>query len=82
MARFYASMKGNRGEATRMGTATSGLEAHIRGWGIGIRVECQSIDGGLTDVIRVYKTGGSNDPKSEKLLCAIDGVAAQKKADQ
>jgi len=58
MAQFYGSMKGNRGEATRMGTKGSGMMAHIRGWGVGIRVELTHRNG--TDICTVYKTSGSN----------------------
>lgn len=57
MAHFYASIQGNRGEATRMGSKDSGIEGHIRGWSIGARVVVSHIDG--KDVVRVYKTGGS-----------------------
>ena len=40
MARFYGEIQGNKGQATRMGTKTSGFHAHIRGWDVGIKVEC------------------------------------------
>jgi len=30
MARYYASIHGNRGVATRMGTPSSGIHGHIR----------------------------------------------------
>jgi hypothetical protein len=58
MAQFYANIQGNRGEATRMGTKSSGLSGHIRGWNVGARVEVSHEDG--HDVVRVYRTGGSN----------------------
>ena len=38
MARYYASIHGNRGEATRMGTPNSGIQAHVRGWDVGVKV--------------------------------------------
>lgn len=60
MAQFYGSMQGNRGETTHMGTKDSGMEAHIRGWDIGVYVQIHHIDG--KDVIKVFKTGGSNNP--------------------
>jgi hypothetical protein len=44
MARFYADIQGSRGEATRMGTAASGIQAHPRGWNLGVQV-----DGGTRD---------------------------------
>ncbi len=59
MAQFYASIQGNRGEASRMGTKSSGIEGHIRGWNIGARVVCSHDDKTGKDVVRVYKTSGS-----------------------
>lgn len=59
MARFYGRMKGNRGEATRMGSAPSGFSAHISGWNIGAAVRC-SADGGL-DVVTVTATSRQID---------------------
>lgn len=61
MARFYADIQGNRGEATRMGTTASGIEGHIRGWHIGFKVVCRAIDdpGLEIDECVVYETAGS-----------------------
>ena len=59
MAQFYGSIQGNRGEATRMGTKSSGIEGHIRGWDIGARVHCHVNDKGQ-DVVSVSITKGSN----------------------
>lgn len=58
MSRFYASIEGNRGEATRQGTAKSGMEGHLRGWHVGCRVVVFDDNG--QDTIKVYKTGGSS----------------------
>ncbi len=66
MAQFYGNVQGNRGEATRMGTKNSGMTAHIRGWDVGAYVVLQHVDG--VDVVRVYKTKGSNRPGSSELL--------------
>ena len=57
MSQFYASIHGNRGAATRQGTKKSGMTGHIRGWNIGVRVECYHTDG--IDYVYVYKTSGS-----------------------
>ena len=65
MARFYASIKGSRGEATRMGSASSGISGHVRGWDVGARVEVDDENG--QDVVRVYRTGGSNGGSGELL---------------
>ena len=58
MARFYADIQGNRGQATRMGTKSSGIDGHIRGWNSGAKV-CCSVDNKGRDVVEVYATHGS-----------------------
>ena len=67
MSRFYASIQGNRGEATRQGTSSSGIYGHIRGWDIGAKVECYVNSSG-DDVVRVYLTSGSTGDRSSKHL--------------
>lgn len=60
MSRFYGSMQGSRGEATRCGTPASGITAHVHGWDLGVRtyVEvCPSCGG---DRVIAELTGGSN----------------------
>ncbi len=73
MSRFYGDIKGNRGEATRMGTTSSGMEGHIRGWNIGYRVVCHSRDtpGKQIDECVVYETKGSNGYGSSKEIARI-----------
>ena len=66
MAHFYASIQGNRGGATRMGTKSSGVDGHIRGWNIGARVYC-GVDADGNDIVTVVLTGGSNGAGSKKL---------------
>lgn len=58
MSRFYASIQGNRGEATRGGSKDSGIYGHIRGWHIGARVDVDAI-GTTRDEVTVQITGGS-----------------------
>lgn len=67
MSRFYASIQGSRGEATRSGGAASGIHGHIRGWNVGAYVECD-VDEQGRDVVRVYKTGGSRGSKPRQLI--------------
>jgi len=59
MSRFYASIRGSRGMATRQGGKSSGISGHIRGWNIGARVHCFVNDEGK-DVVQVFKTSGSS----------------------
>lgn len=67
MSHFYASIQGNRGEATRQGTEESGISGHIRGWDIGIRVNCFVNKEG-EDECTVFLTGGSNGMQTSKLI--------------
>lgn len=69
MSRFYASIQGNRGEATRTGSANSGIVGHIRGWNVGVHVvvgpKCGNED---MDECCIYLTGGSNGRSDSILL--------------
>lgn len=69
MSRFYGSMRGGRGEATRCGTPASGLTGHIRGWNVGGRVDCSDRDG--SGVVEVYATTGSNAKRCDILLATL-----------
>lgn len=70
MARFYGSMRGNRGEVTRCGTQSSGLEAHVRGWRLGAKVVVSHSPSGI-DTIHVYSTHGSGGNGKDKLLLTL-----------
>ena len=67
MSRFYASIQGNRGMATRQGFESSGIHSHTRGWNVGIRVFGSVNDTG-EDEFRVILTGGSQGAKSDRRL--------------
>jgi len=77
MARFYGDIKSDKGLVTKTGTAASGIMGHIRGWNIGMRVECSAEDIGTgkkkkeVDVCRVWKTEGSNNAAKGKLLAEV-----------
>ena len=62
MAQFRAVIQGQKGQASRLGGKSSGISASVNGWNIGVSIEALHIDG--KDVIRVYKTGGSNNSNS------------------
>ena len=66
MAQFYAEIKGNRGGASRMGTKSSGIYGHIRGWNIGAMVDISHVNG--KDIVTVYKTSGSNGSRQEVIV--------------
>lgn len=66
MAQFYASIEGQAGAATRIGSKASGIEGHVRGWNIGARVVVTHQNG--RDVVRVYRTSGSNGYRADVLI--------------
>lgn len=69
MSRFYGSVQGSAAtEATRQGTAESGVMGHIRGWDIGIEVEMEAA--GDQDIAHVTITRGSNGRRRGNLTVA------------
>ena len=58
MARFYATMQGQAGPASRIGSPNSGISAHPRGWHVGVQVHGRDEEG--EDVFYLYATGGSS----------------------
>jgi hypothetical protein len=58
MAHFIATVAGQSGPASRIGSPRSGIAAHPRGWDIGVEV-VGTVENG-EDIFRVYVTGGSN----------------------
>jgi len=57
MSHFYGDLQGSRGEATRCGTAWSGISSHVRGWHVGARATMR-VDNGQ-DVAYITATAGS-----------------------
>lgn len=73
MARFRATIQGQRGEASRLGSKNSGITASINGWNLGIYVEAKVDPVTGEDVFYVWKTGGSNGGVSRELICIERG---------
>ena len=70
MSRFYGTVEGSaKTIASRTGTPSSGLSAHIRGWNTGVKVQCRAVD--EADVIEVLATGGSNEISSDQHIATI-----------
>lgn len=67
MSRFYGTLQGSRGEASRQGTAGSGISGHIRGWDIGGAVSCWVGEDGL-DRVTLRLTTGSNGHGQTKTI--------------
>lgn len=60
MSHFYGSMDGSaKTTATRCGTKSSGIGAHIRGWDSGVEIDGY-VDDDRRDVFLIRMTGGSN----------------------
>lgn len=70
MSRFYGSIQGGRGEATRQGHTASGIIGHIRGWRAGVRVWGHDRDG--ADVFDITVTGGSSGHTVDRYLGSVE----------
>ncbi len=67
MAHFIGYLEGNRGPASRLGTAKSGIDARAQGWDIGGRVRVRvNADG--EDEVDIYLTSGSSPSGRSKHL--------------
>ncbi len=67
MAHFYGEVFGARGSASRLG-GKKGMSAHVRGWDLGARIEIFFDEKKQKDIVRVYKTSGSNGQESDQLI--------------
>ena len=59
MAHFYGEIQGSRGATTRCGTKNSGMDCHVRGWDIGVKLQLSHSEDGR-DYIQVIATSGIN----------------------
>ena len=66
MARFYGVLRGQAGEATRLGSPRSGLTVEGRGWDAGVKVH--GYTNGDADEFDIFLTGGSNGSTPTKHL--------------
>ena len=67
MARFRATIQGQRGYVSRLGSAKSGLTVTLNGWGGGITVTAYVNVAGQ-DCFEVTQTGGSNGKTPSRIL--------------
>jgi len=71
MSRFYASISGSaKNQVTRQGGKKSGITGHIRGWGVGIRIN-GFVDTNGKDHFCIYRTGGSHNPSTLRLIAEV-----------
>lgn len=68
MARFYGSVKGNRGEASRLGNKGSGMITVAAGWDGAIRVILYEEDG--KDRFTVYLTPHMNSGGQARIIAS------------
>ena len=68
MARYRGKVSGNRGEASRLGSADSGMFTATDAWDIGVEVEALPVRDGEGDSITITLTGGSNQSAQPILL--------------
>ena len=87
MARFKATIKGQRGESSRLGSKLSGLKAIVNGWNCGVEIKMEYDKKYDEDVIYIYLIRGSNRPQDKIFLgryCEshIISYFTQKKVDK
>ena len=68
MAQFYGYIKGQRGEATRLGGKSSGMIATARGWNVGGNVYISYNEEKDRDEVTLYLDGGSKGAGSTESL--------------
>lgn len=69
MTQFRATIEGQRGEASRLGSKSRGIIATVNGWDSGVRVEANHSNG--EDVFTIFATSGSNDRTGPEMLGTV-----------
>jgi hypothetical protein len=76
MARFLGLVSGkSKTEATRLGSASSGIRTECRGWDSGVTVTGMAV--GELDIFQIYATQGSNNNSGTyigRVVCDATGV--------
>lgn len=72
MARYRATIKGQRGEASRLGSTKSGLRVTANGWSVGVTVETErDAYADEPDRFSVYMTSGSNGASTKHFIGSV-----------
>jgi len=71
MAQFIGTVKGSRGEASRLGGKASGLTVKANGWRIGITVHLTHNEETGKDEVAVYKTAGPSGSSAIELIASF-----------
>lgn len=61
MAHFYGTVKGSKGETSRVGGKPSGLRSTCNGWNLGIETRAEYQDGRGRDIFRATFDSGSGN---------------------
>jgi hypothetical protein len=75
MAQFRGTIEGQRGQASRLGSKSSGLRVTANGWNAGVTVIASHVNG--HDVFYVYATSGSGYGRSDRLIATVGEDALQ-----
>ena len=75
MAHYYSRIKGNKGEATRCGTRSSGITARVDSWSTGAITTINYNTAINADIVTLYATEGSDDSYGKRIMsyAYIDG---------
>lgn len=71
MAQYRASVQGSRGEASRLGGKTSGIDAQVNGWRSGVSVCGRYNEEDQRDEFAIFATGGSGGRFSQRYLGTV-----------
>ena len=73
MARYYAGVHGNRGEATRLGSPASGMSSWTNGWHIGLSAYASpEYENPNQDEIEFSMTSGSSNSQAHHLGTIVE----------
>jgi hypothetical protein len=73
MARFRATLRGTRGDVSRLGHEKTGMTASVNGWDSGVTVQANvDLDG--HDHFQIYFTGGSHHRVPDQLVGLVEIV--------
>ena len=69
MAHFRGTVKGGRGDTSRLGHKSTGLTTTCNTWDLGIKVEAGNVNG--QDIFKIYLTDGSRRASLPQLIATI-----------
>jgi len=72
MAHFRATIKGQRGEASRLGSKSQGMRVTVRGWRAGLTITARHDEATGEDVFNIASDGGTDN--AEQAPIVLDGT--------